>query len=59
MRLRLGLWLLVCLLPWSVNAAPPIDLETALKSIPPVRSNLLTAIFIRPVRLMASSTCRI
>jgi len=36
MRLRpsLLLWLLVCLLPWAVNAAPPIDLETALKSIP-------------------------
>ena len=34
MRLRLGLWLLVCLLPWSVNGATPIDLETALKSIP-------------------------
>ena len=36
MRLRLGLlwWWLVCLLPWVVNAAPPIDLETALESIP-------------------------
>ncbi|MFC1774508.1 hypothetical protein ACFL3A_14355 [Pseudomonadota bacterium] len=36
MRLRVSLllWLLVCLLPWAVNAAPPIDLETALKSIP-------------------------
>jgi subtilisin family serine protease len=36
MRLRVSLllWLLVCLLPWAVNAAPPIDLETVLKSIP-------------------------
>ena len=35
--MRLGLllwWWLVCLLPWAVNAAPPIDLETALESIP-------------------------
>jgi subtilisin family serine protease len=31
---RLLLWFSVCLLPWSVNAAPPVDLETALKSIP-------------------------
>lgn len=28
------LFLLVCLLPWTVNAAPPVDLKTALKSIP-------------------------
>jgi hypothetical protein len=28
------LWFSVGLLPWSVNAAPPVDLETALKSIP-------------------------
>ena len=28
------LWLLLCLLPLQVFAAPPVDLETALKSIP-------------------------
>ena len=34
LRVRLLLWLLVCLLPGPVSAAPPVDLETALKSIP-------------------------
>jgi thermitase len=34
LSVRLLLWLLVCLLPGPVNAAPTVDLETALKSIP-------------------------